>query len=309
MTKVNTVLGPVPVEELGWTLMHEHIYIALLGWEFDPRNSFDWQQALESIAGEMGKLRDNGVRTVVDATTIDMGRNVEFLFDVAKRSGVNIVASTGLFTEGTGLPFYFRGREVDDIADWMVRELTEGMGRTSVRAGAIKVGTGLGRIGQYEEKVLRAACRAQRRTGAPIITHTEGGTMGREQVDIFEAEGADLSRVVIGHSCSNGDLRYHFDILRRGANLGVDKVGHNAYMPEDVRLAIITGAVAAGYAGQVMLSQDMIGSLDGRILPLSPMRVFDYIVTGFLPKLRDAGVSQRSIEAMLAGLPRKMFGG
>lgn len=311
MTKVNTVLGPVPTSELGRALLHEHVFLANPGWEIDGRNAARREHDLAKISGELAALREHGVRTIIEPSPADVGRDAGFMVEVAKRSGINIIACTGLYKEDHWLPVYFRLREIDEIAGWMVSELTEGMGGTGVKAGGIKVATSLGRIGEYEEKTLRAAARAHRRTGAPIVTHTEGGTMGREQLDIFESEGADLSRIVVGHCCGNSDLRYHFDILKRGAIVGLDRIGITLYMPEEIRRGIAMSIIAAGYASQLVLSQDIVGVYYGGnplTPPRPPERTYTYVLTDFIPELREAGVGQRSIETILADLPRKLFG-
>ncbi|MBI2864005.1 MAG: phosphotriesterase-related protein [Chloroflexi bacterium] len=314
MTTVNSVLGPVPVSQLGRVLLHEHLISIYPGWALDARNSFDRESLLQSASSQLAALLEYGVRTIVDATPIDLGRDVSLLAEASRRSGVNIIASTGLYNERSGLLSYFRTREVDEIADLLVWELTEGMSGTGVRAGALKVATGLEKIGRHEVKALRAAARAHRRTGAPILTHTEG-CLGKEQLDIFEEEGVDLSRVIVGHSCGNSDLHYHFDILRRGANLGLDRIGIEGIVPDEVRRRIARSAIDAGYASQVVLSQDIALRMYGvhpvltQAMQTRKSQTYTYIMTDFLPKLREAGVSERSIDTCLVDLPRKFFGG
>jgi len=314
MKQVNTVLGPVPIDQLGWVLMHEHLIIFYPGWELDGRNSYDREHDIALLSEEVAGLRQFGVKTILDATPVDLGRDVGFMIEVAKRSGVNIIASTGLYMESNWFPTYFRMRTVDELTEWMVYEITEGIGETGVKAGAIKVATGHGRIGQHEEKALRAAARAQKKTGAPILTHTENGTMGKEQLDIFEEEGADLSRIIIGHSCGNSDLRYHLEILKRGAILGLDRIGITLLMPDEIRRGIAMNAIGAGYASQIIMSQDIVGATYGRISTLPagtgrlPHRTYSYLLTDFIPKLRQAGVGERAIETIMCDVPRKFFG-
>ncbi|MDO8674228.1 MAG: phosphotriesterase-related protein [Dehalococcoidia bacterium] len=311
MTKVNTVLGPVPVAALGRALMHEHVFLANPGWDLDSRNAARRESDLTQISTELAALREYGVKTILDPSPADIGRNLSFMVDVARRSGINIIATTGLYKEDHWLPVYFRLLEIDEIADWMVSELTEGMGGTEIKAGAIKVATSLGRIGEFEEKTLRAAARAHKKTGAPIVTHTEGGTMGKEQIDIFESEGADLSRIVNGHCCGNSDLLNQFDILKRGAIVGVDRIGVASMMPDVVRRGIAMSIISAGYASQLLLSQDIVGIYYGRSTvtpPRPPERTYTNLLTDFIPKLREAGVAEMSIETVLADLPRKFFG-
>ncbi|MDO8672144.1 MAG: hypothetical protein Q7O66_12055 [Dehalococcoidia bacterium] len=170
MTKVNTVLGPVSLNELGRVLMYEDVFLANPGWELDGRNAARRESDLASISSELADLREFGVRTILDPSPADIGRNLAFMVEVAKRSGINIIACTGLYKEDHWLPVYFRLLEIDEIADWMVSELTEGMAGTDIKARATKVATSLGRIGDYEEQVLRrrlALIKGQERRSSP----------------------------------------------------------------------------------------------------------------------------------------------
>ena len=217
MKTINTVTGTVSADKLGTTLMHEHLLIGWAGWELDcnaPR--FERKTALKTAVERLKELKDLGLGTFVDPCPNDIGRDIVFMADVAAASGVNVVAATGLYKEDLGNTAYFRQRTVDEIADVYVTEITEGVGETGIKAGIIKCATGKDHITEYENSCLRAAARASKRTGVPITTHTEEGTMGREQLDIFAEEGVDLAHVIIGHSCGASDLRYHTDMLDRG---------------------------------------------------------------------------------------------
>ena len=123
---------------------------------------------------------------------MDIGRDVNFMAEAAGAAGIQLICATGLYKEDLGNTAYFKQRPVGEIADVYVAELTEGIARTGVKAGVIKCATSKDKVTEYEEKCLRAAARAHLKTGAPITTHTDDGTMGREQLDIFAAEGVDL---------------------------------------------------------------------------------------------------------------------
>lgn len=317
MRTVPTVLGPVPVDELGVTLMHEHLLIGWPGWEYDvaaPRASLT---ELAKICTErMLELQSYGVRTLVDPCPMDLGRDVELMARVSQDSGVHIICATGLYKEDQGAPpyFKFRARFADatqEIRDAFVRELTEGVGTTGIKPGVIKAATGAHQITPYEEMVLRAAAQAACATGTPLTTHTEDGTMGREQLDLFAAEGVELKHVIIGHSCGSADLRYHVDMLDRGCFLGFDRFGLEIVHPDRLRLAALIGLLGIGFAKQIVLSHDSVWCWRGRPLPL-PKTVLPhwrptYLFTDILPRLREAGVSQDKIDTMLVANPRRFF--
>src|SRR5262249_2301085 len=207
MQSVQTVTGGCAPDALGLTLMHEHLLIGWPGWEAEaPLDRATRREHTLRCVDRLAELYDIGVRTMVDPCPIDLGRDVEFMAEVAQRSRVRIVCATGLYKEDTGAPAYFKFRQqfgdaLSEMTDVFVREITEGIGESGVRAGVIKVATGVGRITPYEELVLRAAARAHRATGVPVTTHTDEGTMGPEQLEILVAEGVAPAAVVVGHSC------------------------------------------------------------------------------------------------------------
>ena len=316
MKSINTVTGTVSTDRLGTTLMHEHLLVGWAGWELDckaPR--FERKAALKQSVERLKELKDLGVSTFVDPCPNDIGRDVVFMAEVADASGINVICSTGLYKEDLGSTPYMKQRSVEEIADIYATELTEGVGETGIKAGLIKCATGKDRITDYEEKCLRAAARASKKTGAPITTHTDDGTMGREQLDIFASEGVALDKVVIGHSCGSSDLRYHSDMLDRGCYLGFDRFGLDFLHPDRLRLAALIGLVGIGFENQIVLSHDSVACWKGRGLPdmdektlklienWNPTHIFKHI----LPALKRAGVAGEKIDAMLVGNPRRYF--
>jgi phosphotriesterase-related protein len=316
MNSVNTVTGSVSADKLGTTLMHEHLLIGWAGWELDcnaPR--FDRKTALKTAVERLKELKDLGLGTFVDPCPNDIGRDIVFMADVAAASGVNVVAATGLYKEDLGNTAYFRQRTIEEIADVYVTEITKGVGETGIKAGIIKSATGKDHITEYENRCLRAAARASKRTGVPITTHTEEGTMGREQLDIFAEEGVDLAHVVIGHSCGASDLRYHTDMLDRGCLLGFDRFGLDFVHPDRLRLAALIGLVGVGFEKQLVLSHDSVACWKGKGLPemdaktlegiknWNPTHIFKHII----PALKEAGVGEHKIRAMMVENPRRFF--
>jgi phosphotriesterase-related protein len=317
---INTVLGPIAPEELGVTLMHEHIIYGAAGWYADNTVApLDRDAVIKSSLSVLKTLKTYGLQTFVDATANDTGRDAALLKEVSEKSGVNIVCATGLYSEAEGASPYFRmrthaGDATSEIYELFMREITEGIGKTKVKAGVIKVATGNGRISPYEEMVLRAAARAQKETGIPIITHTEAGTMGPEQADLLISEGVSPQRIMIGHMCGSADLKYHISVLEKGAYIAFDRIGLEVIHPDTVRRACIVGLISIGYADRIMLSHDSVIRMLGRSIEearalILPNWVPTHIFKTIIPALRESGVSAEKIKLMMVENPRRLFAG
>jgi len=317
---INAVLGPIAPEALGVTLMHEHIIYGAAGWYADSTVApFDRDAVIKSSLSVMKTLKTYGLQTFVDATANDTGRDAGLLKEISEKSGINIVCATGLYSEAEGASPYFRmrtqaGDATSEIAEMFMKEITSGIGKTKVKAGVIKVATGNGRISAYEEMVLRAAARAQKETGVPIITHTEAGTMGPEQVDLLMSEGISPQRIMVGHMCGSADLKYHISVLEKGAYIAFDRIGLEVIHPDTVRRACIVGLISIGYADRIMLSHDSVLRMLGRSVEeakslLLPNWVPTHIFKNIIPALRDSGVSAEKIKLMMVENPRRLFSG
>ncbi|MFN8626700.1 MAG: phosphotriesterase-related protein [Candidatus Binatia bacterium] len=315
MASAMTVLGPVTADRLGRTLMHEHVLVGFAGVQYDScLPEPDRATLIETCTAQWVEIKELGFQTVVDTTPADLSRDADLLAEVSRRSGVNIVCATGLYSR---LPVpYFNHYGTDAIAEFFIKEITDGIGGTGVKPGIIKCATSHNQITAYEEKVLRAAARAHRATGAPITTHTEEGTMGPEQVAVFESEGVDLRRVIIGHSNDNTDLRYQSAILDRGANVGFDRFGYEMHTADRFQVATLVGVLAMGFVTQVVLSHDKNCAYLGRAMAPPPPHGerlanwnYTHLTRDILPGLLAAGVSQRQIDTMLIDNPRRILAG
>lgn len=317
MQTINTVTGPCAPTDLGTTLMHEHLLIGWPGWEAhagDDRGARREQK--KRCVDHMHALRELGLKTLLDPCPMDLGRDVELAAEVAAETGVRVVCATGLYKEDQGAAAYFKfrtnfGDAVGEMTELFVREITEGVGETGIRAGVIKVATGKGQITAYEESVLRAAARAHRETGAPITTHTEDGTMGVEQLAILTTGGVAPSAIVIGHSCGSSNLDYHLAMLDRGAYLGFDRFGLELIHPDRARTAALIGLLGVGFERQIVLSHDTVWCWRGRP-PTVPAEILanwepTHVFRRILPRLREAGVPEAKIHAMLVDNPKRYF--
>jgi phosphotriesterase-related protein len=314
MPTVNGVLGPIDTTDLGVTLIHEHLLIGWPGWEKDPLTSFDRRAEVDKAVERLEELRSLGVQTFVDPCPVDIGRDVEFAAEVAGRSGMHYIAASGMYKEELGMPTHFRQMDVDSLAELYVREITEGIGGTGIRAGVIKVATAAP-ITEHEQKNLRAAARAKA-TNTRIITHTDAGSYGPGQIDIVEEEGLDPWNVMVGHSDGSADLAYHDTLIRRRCYDGMDRFGLEFVHPDRLRVATLAGLIAIGYADRIMLSHDAVGCFLGRPRVLTPemerLRAkwnYTHIHREILPLLREAGVREETITTMLRDNPRRFFEG
>ena len=221
MATINSVLGPLDTANLSFTLSHEHVLTASAGIQQVFPEFIDRQGTIEAGVTQFQQVYAEGVRTMVDVTTMDLGRDIRLLEEVSRRSGVQIIAATGIWRD---IPRVFWGATPDMIAPLFIREIQEGIEGTGIRAGVIKVANDMGGVTAEGEIILRAAARAHKATGVPISTHTWAPErVGEQQVAIFEDEGVDLNRVYVGHSNDTPDTEYLLGLLRRGVWLGLDR--------------------------------------------------------------------------------------
>jgi predicted metal-dependent phosphotriesterase family hydrolase len=307
--RVQTVLGPIEPVELGWTLPHEHTAIAL--WHIPNRWDY-WELRRDEslIADELGAFRAAGGGTIVDLTLDGVGRDPDWLASIARSTGLHVVMGSGWY-RGAHYPAeaLVDRRSVDALADVIVRDATVGVGDTGIRAGIIgEIGTDKPWLSAQEERVHRAAARASRRTGLAITTHAVQSTVGLDQLDIFEAEGADLSRVVVGHADSNPSLAYHLGIAERGATVEFDFLGMS-FTPlerhgEGRIIDSLRELLSHGHAERILLSQDVCH--DSQLRQYGG-NGYTYLADTFLPRLRAAGVSEDEIRTITVDNPRRLL--
>ena len=316
---VMTVTGPIPVNRIGMTLMHEHFTFAYPGWFADdsltPYNREAAEAACLKVLDDVKKL---GVRTIVDATAADVGgRDPILLRNLSEKSGVNIIAATGLFMENVGAAGYYkwqstmRGRNLEeDLYELFSTELTVGIRGSGVKAGLLKVATGDPGITEYEATVFKVAVRVAKETGVSIITHTEAATVGLDQQELFLKLGANPERIMIGHQNNSEVIEYALSQLEKpGFYLGFDRV--NPLMSTAAEDNIVS-LVLRGYGNRVMISHDCIfvwlgrpGELPQQYADWYP----DFLFKRLLPKMKAAGVTEDQIRSILVDNPQRFFGG
>ncbi len=311
MPTIETVLGPIPDSQLGVTLSHEHVLVAMGDDNHHYPWMFDWDATRANSTAELREAKEGGVDTVIDLTTPDLGRDVEFVKAVAAASGMNVVMATGIWRD---VPRSFWARDLDRIADIFVREIEVGIGDSGVKAGAIKVANDMGGVTPEGERILRGAARALKRTGCPISTHHWAPEqVGRRQVEIFQEEGAPMDRIAIGHSADTTDIAYLEELLNTGVYLSMDRYPGTDPRPgwRD-RNKTVAELVRRGWGEKLMLGHDYAPGpiLAGNPIPekTQPTRYL-FVSTVAVPALIADGVSQDAVDMMLREVPRRFLTG
>jgi len=304
-----TVRGAIPPGDLGVTLPHEHTAISL--WQIPGRWDY-WELTRDEalIVEELGRFRDAGGASVVDVTLPGVGRDPSWLAGVSEASGLNIVMGCGWY-RGAYYPTeaLIDRRSVEDLAAELVAEAADGVAGTGIRPGIIgEIGTDKPWVSALEERVHRAAARAARETGLAITTHAVMSDVGQAQLRIFEEEGADPTRVVIGHADSYPVLDHYLAIVGRGASVEFDFLGMSFTVQErlgEARIVeLLCELLSRGHGDRILLSQDVCHN--------SQLKRYDgngyvHLAETFLPRLRAAGVSDAEIETITVANPRRLL--
>ena len=285
----------------GYTWVHEHLHIDLSGF----KNNLDCRlDQYDLICQEMKDLRASGVSNIIEMTNRYMGRNPQFMLDLMRDSGINVVACTGYYQDAF-FPEHVAAHSVEQLAQEMVDEIVIGIDGTELKAGIIaEIGSSEGVITPLEEKVFIAAARAHIETGRPISTHTSFSTMGVEQLVLLQAHGVDLSRVTVGHCDLKDNLDNILRMIELGAYVQFDTIGKNNYYPDEKRIAMLHAIRDRGLLSHVMLSMDITRRSH---LKANGGNGYDYLLTTFIPQLRQSGFSQADVDMMLRDNPSKFF--
>jgi phosphotriesterase-related protein len=315
---VQTVLGPLDAGRLGFTLPHEHIADApdvLNRWPEGGRANF-----VAAAVERLKAVRAAGIGTVADLTTYDVGRDIGFLEEVSRKSGLTMIAATGQrFFPPKMASVTMPARTIEGLAGFFIKEIERGIDGTSIRAGVIKIGV----IGKdptpLEEIGLRAAARASKASGVPIRTHTAAAQRaGERHAAILDSEGIDPARVCFDHSDDSGDMNYYLGLVKRGYSLGMDHVHRGlspAFKPPfERRTQCIELLVDAGFADKIFLSSD--AEFGGALLApdkrewretIDPPDGMLFNLKTLIPRLKQIGVPDRAIRTITVENPRRFF--
>ena len=316
MAKIPTVLGDIEASDLGATLSHEHIIVS----NGEDVQHYPWlydrQRTLNDARAVLQQLKSQGVDAMIDLTTPDLGRDIEFMIDAARDTGIHIIAGTGIWRDP---PRSIMERDIDATADIFVREIEKGIGNTSVRAGAIKVANDIEGFTEAHIRILRAAARACKRTGVPISSHHNASMqMGTTQVRIFKEEGAPMDRIAIGHSADSTDIDYLESLLNEGVYLSMDRYPGRAPRPTwEQRNATVKALIDRGWGDKVMLGHDgwvtswhKAGDPNATNAYLARQpEGMSFVTRIAVPGLLQLGVTQAQVDTIMRETPRRFLTG
>jgi len=314
-TTVETVRGPVELERLGRTLMHEHVFVldpeALANYAHLWGESYwDEEARVADAIAKLRRLRDGGIETIVDPTAIGLGRDVARIARINAEVDLNIVVATGVyaFLELRGFLGY---RSNDWIAELFVRELREGIDDTGVKAAFIKCAVEhFGLVGDVP-RILACVAEAAVETDAPVMVHTNApARTGLLALDALTGHGVDPRRIVIAHAGDSNDLDYLRAIADTGASLGCDRFNIPHFNPDADRVRTLAALVAEGYVDRIHLGHDAACFYDFMIgnPPFAGERPdYLHISNVIVPQLLAAGVTEAQVETMLVENPRRFF--
>ncbi len=315
MPTVETVRGPVPADELGPALMHEHIFVlapeALQNWghAFGPCY-WDEQLRIEDAIEKLTAVRNAGIRTIVDPTVPGLGRFIPRIQALNAAVDLNIIVAAGVYAF-LELPNFLAARSVDAIAELFVREIREGINDTGVKAAFLKCAVeSHGIIGDVP-RILAAIAAASNETGAPVMVHTNAThRTGLLALQALTGDGVEPSRIVIAHAGDSNDLDYLRAIADSGAWLGCDRFGIEHFNPMSNRIETLIALLAEGYGDRIHLSHDAACFYDFMVgNPFFAGDRPDYLrlTRDVVPALRQAGVTQSQIDQMMVSNPARFF--
>ncbi|GAA4642320.1 phosphotriesterase family protein [Gordonia humi] len=318
MERIETVAGSIGADHLGAVLTHEHVFVVQEDFRLNYLPEWDEDAEIEHAVATLRRLKDSGIDTIMDVSVLGIGRNIERVARVAEQVDLNIVAATGFFTFND-LPFQMHytgpglGLNTPEPLDALfTRDITEGIGSTSIRAGFLVCVIEAEGLTGGVERVMRSVGRVAAATGLPVVVHTNPHTRsGLVAQRVLAEEGVDLTRVVLAHSGDTTDLDYLMRLADAGSVLGMDRFGLSVLLPHQDRIETIVALADRGYSDRMVLSQDAFCYSDWFDQTAMDVLADDwnyFQVTGrVLPDLRRRGVSESAISSMLRGVPHRLL--
>jgi phosphotriesterase-related protein len=313
MPDVETVNGPVDVEQLGLTLIHEHFRVTDEAGRMQFPHLYDEDGEWEAAISDANAVKSHGVRTVVEPSAMFHSRDAAFSKRVGDESGLNIVLATGVYTYDY-LPQMLANRDEDAIAELFVHEIENGIQGTGMKAAFIKCAADAPGVTPNVEKIHRAAARASKQTGRPIMAHSRpaNGT-GLDQMRIFEEEGVDPEKVQVAHTGDTDDLDYIERLLDTGCWIGMDRYGLDIFLPTDRRNETVLALLEKGRADRMFLSQDYCSTIDWFPLEIQahlkanevPNWSMTFLFNEVIPELKKRGMTDDQLNQMMVENPKR----
>jgi phosphotriesterase-related protein len=313
MATVETVNGPVDVEELGPTLIHEHFRATDEAGRAQFPHLYDEQGEWEAAISDANAVRRHGIRTVVEPSAMFLTRDAAFSKRVADESRLNIVLATGVYTYDY-LPQVLSNRDEDGIAAIFVHEVENGIQGTGIKPALIKCAADEPGLTPNVEKLHRAAARASNQTGLPIMAHSRPASRtGLDQMRIFAEEGVDPAKVQVAHTGDTDDLDYIERLLDTGCWIGMDRYGLDIFFPTDRRNATVLVLLESGHADRMFLSQDYCSTIDWFPIEIQadlkakvvPDWSMTFLFEKVIPELKERGMTEEQLNQMMVENPKQ----
>jgi predicted metal-dependent phosphotriesterase family hydrolase len=292
--QIMTVRGPIPPGLFGKALPHEHVLVDFIGADKTGRDRYDPDEVERVMLPSLKAARAQGWTGFVDCTPAYLARDPVLLRRLSEAADLHILTNTGYYKEPFLPPHAFTDT-VDGLADRWVREFEEGIEGTGIRPGFIKIAVNPGPLVPIQQKIVRAAAKAHRRTGLAVASHTVAGVAAMEELDLAEAEGMDPGRFIVVHADGERDREFHRRIARRGAWVEFDGVG---WRPIQEHVDLILAFLEQNGPDRLLISHDAgwynVGEPNG-----GQQKPFTPIQAELLPALRDRGVKEEVLRQLL----------
>jgi phosphotriesterase-related protein len=301
-----TVRGPVEAADLGTTLVHEHVLVDFVGADKVARERYDADEAFRAALPHLQALKERGARTLVECTPAWLGRDPRLLVRLSEASGLHLVTNTGYYgaAQDKYLPAHAFEESAERLAERWTAEWRDGIEGTGVRPGFIKTGVDPGPLSAIDRKLIVAAALCHRRTGLRIHCHTGDGRAAMDILSVLGAQRVSPAAFVWVHAQNEKDRALHLHAARAGAWIELDGVGEDS---REAHVSAVMDLARAGRLARVLVSQDAgwyrVGEAGG-----GHFRPYTFLLDGFVPALRRAGLSERDVRRLLVDNPSRLLG-
>ncbi len=305
---IQTATKLISSSELGLTLPHEHLFTDLRGPQVSNYAQGNPDHVVSVMKPYLDEVVDLGVKALVECSTIGVGRNPDIIKAIAENTNLHLIIPTGVYRE-VYVPPELLGWSVEELSEMWTNDICEGIEESSIRAGFIKMSVSDEGITDVEAKNLKAAVITSQRTGAIIASHTIGGTLAEQEMNLLEKYGLNLNRFIWTHAQSESNKSFHLSAAQRGAYISIDAIG-SGWIPDQDMVEYTIALIEAGYANKILLSHDA-----GWYDPSTPnghpegtgIRGYTALFKSFIPGLRKHGITDDIIEQITIKNPAEAF--
>ncbi|WP_432663958.1 hypothetical protein R9X47_25705 [Wukongibacter baidiensis] len=297
---IQTVKGIIDANEIGVTLMHEHIICDSIGADYIDNTKYDVEEIVKTMILYLKKLKEAGCDTLVDSTPPGEGRSAKILKECSIQSGLNIITNTGSFY-GNGVSKDIRENDIEEIVQIWEKEYIEGIDGTKIKPGFIKIALDDGRISLLQEKILRAACRTSLKTNLSIQCHAILSETVSQATSILKEEGVEFSKFIWAHADSECNIPKMVELGKQEMWIEIDSIGSMAY---EKHIDILKVLIEKGIIDRLLISQDTgwynIGEEKG-----GNIRPYHKILTEFIPICYKKGLKKEEIHTIMVSNPAR----